>query len=218
MPLRIATRGSVRPLVGQLVGRLVMRFFFNSKYELTYRVPNSERFLDISYHSILLNFFLVIFQNLYIWCFVFLYQGRNGQEFLSFLVVSPLFFWLSGCSELGHGFLIRNTSWVFKKLERSCKYEFATAKGEHIMKIYDEISDNWSHIHEKWKKKLVKIGCFFKSNEVSQSMFISPTFYVLTSCFLAAALSCHLSKRISIHSSVCSLLSNGLRSSWEGLR
>ena len=171
------------------------------------------------------------FQNLYI-CFVFPYQGRNGQEFLSFLVVSPLFFWLSGCSELEHGFLIRNTLQVFKKLKRSCKYELATATKVRISRKYDETSDNWSNFiryYEKnWKKR--NIYTWIQLQDSFRAIFTERFAIVKVYLFYLNATSDQLTQNLPhlskihlgefpfIHSSVYLLPSNGFGSGWEGLR
>ena len=94
--------------------------------------------------------------------------GAKRPRIFIFLGRFAPFFWWSGCSELGHGFLIRNTLQVFKKLKRSCKYELATATKVRISRKYDETSANWSYFtqyYEKnWKKKTFVHGFSYKTH------------------------------------------------------
>ena len=74
--------------------------------------------------------------------FCFSVPGAKRPRIFFFLGRFAPFFLISGCSKLGHGFLIWNTLQIFKKMKRSCKYEFATATKVHTSHKYDETSNH----------------------------------------------------------------------------
>ena len=158
--------------------------------------------------------------------------GAKRPRIFIFLGRFAPFFWWSGCSELGHGFLIRNTLQVFKKLKRSCKYELATATKVRISRKYDETSDNWSNFiryYEKnWKKR--NIYTWIQLQDSFRAIFTERFAIVKVYLFYLNATSDQLTQNLPhlskihlgefpfIHSSVYLLPSNGFGSGWEGLR